>query len=230
MFDPKEKALLQKAFTRYQAALAEALPVPELLQSVSVSEKTERRMERLLYHQKHFYYTWINTAAKRAACILIALFLAATVTTVSVEALREGFVRFVIETFEKGSTIWFSKEDSGSLTYPPIVPKLPTYLPDGYHLAADMSDSISVNMIFEREGIESINFVQQPRGSKMTVNSEGAVINRIVIKDTYEGIIFENLGGTYLVFNDGEYMYTLIGTVSEKEIIKIAESIPFEEK
>ena len=64
MFDPKEKALLQKAFTRYQAALAEALPAPELLQSVSVSEKTERRMERLLYHQKHFYYTWINTAAK----------------------------------------------------------------------------------------------------------------------------------------------------------------------
>jgi len=230
MFDPKEKALLQKAFTRYQAALAEALPAPELLQSVSVSEKTERRMERLLYHQKHFYYTWINTAAKRAACILIALFLAATVTTVSVEALREGFVRFVIETFEKGSTIWFSKEDSGSLTYPPIVPKLPTYLPDGYHLAADMSDEIELNMIYERQETETISYQQSPKGLKITLNTEGITYNKIFVAEIYEGIIFQSKGSWYLAFNDNEYMYTIIGTVSKEEILAIAESIPFEEK
>ncbi len=230
MFDQQEKALLQKAFERYHAALALALPGEEELQAITISEKTERRMERLFYHQKHFYYTWINTAAKRVACILIALFLAATVTTASVEALREGFIRFVIETFEKGSTIWFSKEDEGALTYQPITPKIPAYLPQGYHLAADMSNEFEVNLIYEADRTETINYIQQSKGSKTTVNTEGISYEKIVVANTYEGIIFQNVGSWFLIFNDDEYMYTVIGTVSREEIIEIAGSIPFEEK
>lgn len=230
MFEQQEFALLQKAFERYHTALAVALPGEEELCTVTISEKTERRMARLFYHQKHFYYKWINTAAKRVACILIALFLAATVTTASVEALREGFIRFVVETFEKGSTIWFSKEDESALTYPTITPKIPTYLPEGYRLVADMSDEIELNMIYEGQGTENISYQQQPKGSKTTVNTEGVNYEKIYVKNSYEGIIFQNVGSWFLIFNDGEYMYTIIGTVSEEEIIKIAESIPFEKK
>ena len=161
---------------------------------------------------------------------MIALFLAATVTTASVEALREGFIRFIVETFEKGSTIWFSKDDEDALTYQPITPKIPTYLPEGYHLVADMSDEIELNMIYEGHGTENISYQQQPKDSKLTVNTEGVSYKKIVISESYEGIIFQNKGNTFLIFNDNEYMYSIIGTVSQEEIIKIAESIPFEEK
>ncbi len=187
-------------------------------------------MKRLFYHQKHFYYTWINTAAKRVACILVAIFLAATITTVSVEALRESFIRFVVETFEKGSAIWFSKEDEDTLTYQPITPKIPTYLPEGYHLVADMSDEIELNMIYEGQETENISYQQQLKDSKLTVNTEGVDYKKMVISDSYEGMIFQNKGNTFLIFNDNEYMYSFVGTVSQEEIIKIAESIPFEEK
>ncbi len=230
MFEQQEFALLQKAFERYHTALAVALPGEEELSTVTISEKTERRMERLFYHQKHFYYTWINTAAKRVACILIALFLAATVTTASVEALREGFIRFVVETFEKGSTIWFSKEDEGALTYPTITSKIPTYLPEGYRLVADMSNEMQIYLLYEGDGSESLVFIQQPKGAKTTVNTEGVSYKKIHVKNSYEGIIFENLRDAYLIFNDDEYMYTIIGTVSEEEILKIAETIPFDKK
>lgn len=230
MFDPQEKKLLQKAFEQYHIALAAALPTNEELTQITISEKTERRIERLLYHQKHFYYALINTAAKRVACILAAVLLAATVTTASVEALREGFINFVIETFEKGSTIFFSKDKGNlSLSTQPITPKIPAYLPEGYKLVADMSDEIEMHIIYEGKGTESIVYCQHPKGSKTTVNSEGVTYKKIFIANSYEGIIFENLGDTYLVFNDNEYMYTIIGTVSEEEILKIAESIPFKE-
>lgn len=173
MFDPMEKALLQKAFDEYHKALDAALPSEEALHAITISEKLEKRMARLLYLQKHFYYTLINTAAKRAACILAAVLLATAVTTASVEGLREGFINFIIETFEKGSTIYFSKEEDPATGIQPITPKLPAYIPEGYKLVADMSDEIEVNMIYERKGTETISYQQQPKGSKLTVNTEG---------------------------------------------------------
>lgn len=230
MFDPREKALLQKAFEQYHLALAASLPREEALRAITISPKTERRMARLFYHQKHFYYTLINTAAKRAACILTALFLAATVATVSVEALREGFVRFVVETFERGSFIWFSKEDEGTLTLLPITPKLPAYLPEGYQLVANMNSETELNMIYERGEGETINYQQKQKGSKISVNTEGVSYEKILVADSHHGIIFQNKGSWFLIFNDQEYMYTLIGTVSKEEILKIATSIPFEKK
>ncbi len=227
MFDPREKELLEEAFAQYHRALAAALPGEEELRSVTISEKTERRMARLFYHQKHFYYTWVNTAAKRAACILVSLFLAATAATVSVEALREGFVRFIVETFEKGSAIWFSKEDANTLTDPTVTPKIPAYFPEGYHLVADMSTDFQVDQIYERNENESISFQQQSKGSKMTVNTEGVSYEKILVAGAYEGLIFQNKDSWYLVFNDTEYMYTIIGTVTKEELLKIAISIPF---
>lgn len=228
MFDLQETALLQKAFEQYHAAIAQALPSEEALQDITISEKTERRMARLFYHQKHFYYTLINTAAKRVACILAAILLAATVTTASVEALREGFTHFVINTFEKGSTIFFPKDDENPVVQP-IIPKIPSYLPEGYKLVADMSNEFEVNLIYEGSGTDYFQFLQLPKGSNRTVNTEGVDYKKIFISNTNEGIIFKNLGDTYLVFNDGDYMYTIIGTVSEEEILKIAESISFKE-
>lgn len=228
MFEQEELVLLQKAFERYHAARILALPGEDELHDVHISEKTERRMERLFYHQKHFYYVLINTAAKRVACILAAALLAATVTTASVEALREGFIRFVVETFEKGSTIWFSKEDEGT-PIQPITPKTPAYLPSGYQLVTDMSNEFETNLIYEGNKTEYFQFLQLPKGSKRTVNTEGVDYTKILILNIYEGIIFQNLGDTYLIFNDNEYMYTIIGTVTEEEILKIAESIPLKE-
>ncbi len=228
MFDSQEKELLQKAFEQYHIALAAALPSEEELQTITISEKLEQRMARLFYHQKHFYYVLINTAAKRVACILVAILLAATITTVSVEALRESFIRFVVETFEKGSIIWFSKEDEGT-PIQPITPKIPTYLPAGYQLVTDMSNEFETNLIYEGNKTEYFQFLQLPKGSKRTVNTEGVDYTKILVLNTYEGIIFQNLCNTYLIFNDDEYMYTIIGTVTEEEILKIAESIPLKE-
>ena len=93
-----------------------------------------------------------------------------------------------------------------------------------------MSDEIELNMIYEGHGTENISYQQQPKDSKLTVNTEGVSYKKIVISESYEGIIFQNKGNTFLIFNDNEYMYSIIGTVSQEEIIKIAESIPFEEK
>lgn len=228
MFEPQERELLQKILERYQRALVATLPSKEELQSVTISEKTERKMSRLFFYQKHFYYTWINTAAKRVACFLAALLLAAAITTASVEALREGFVRFIIDTFEKGSTVWFSKEDAGMANTSPITPKIPAYLPEAYKLVADMSDEYELDMLFERNETESLSYRQIPKGSKINVNTEEVTPEKIFISNAFEGIIFQNNNSTFLIFNDGEYMYILIGTVPKEEILKIAESIPMD--
>lgn len=228
MFDVREEAWLKGIFTEYHHMIDNALPGDGELQGVTISEKLEKRMARLFYHQKHFYYTWINTAAKRAACIFAALLIAVVATTVSVEGLRDAFINFIIETFEKGSTVFFyGNEGDVSSEIQPIIPKLPTYIPAGYELVTDMSDEIEVNLIYEATENKSLQYVQVPKGSKQTINTENVAYRKIFILDTYEGIIFQNLGNTFLVFNDGEYMYTFMGTLPEEEILKVGESVLF---
>ncbi len=231
MFDPQEKVLLVEAFAEYHHILIAALPSEEDMRRIELSDHLEKRMNRLLYHQKQFYFGLVNTVAKRVACILLVIFLAATTVTFSVESLRETVINFIIETFEKGSTILFSKNGgdvSNEIQF--VTPKLPSYIPEGYELVVDLSDEIEVCLIYEGEGENSFQFLQFSEGSKRTVNTEGVVYKTIRILNIYEGIAFQNKGENYLIFNDNEYMYLITGSLSEEELLKIAESIPFGKK
>lgn len=128
MFDAVEKKRIKAAFVAFHLALDAALPGEEDLQEIEISPQTERRIERLIRRQKHFYYNWINTVAKRVACIVAAILLAAALLTAGVEGLREAFVNFVVEVFEKGSTIFFFQKEANRAEVTPVVPKIPSYL------------------------------------------------------------------------------------------------------
>lgn len=229
MFEPQEELLLKRAFASYHRALAAALPCAEELEPINLSERLEKRIKRLLYHQKHFYYTWINTAAKRIACVFAAILLIAAVSTVSVEAWRETFVDFIIEIFEKGSRV-FVREGNASLELSPITPRVPVYIPEGYILVADTSSSMDVSLFYEAEDNNAIHYTQLPRGIAQSVNTEGVAYRKIFVLNIYEGIVFQNKGSTFLIFNDGECMYSIIGTILEEQALRMAESIFVNEK
>lgn len=58
-------------------------------------------MNKLIHRQNKSYYKFINTAAKRVACVIAAIGITASVTVMSVDALRNAFFYFLMETFEK---------------------------------------------------------------------------------------------------------------------------------
>ena len=222
--DFQNDRLLRDAFSLYHTLLCQYLPSQDELRSIPLSEKFQKRMERLIHQQKKFYYHWINTAAKRVACILLLLALAATTVTFSVEALREPFLRFVVETFEKGSRLIFPADSAEDQ---PIEPMLPAYIPDGFSLNLDMSDQFSVFLLYKNADGKEISFMQQStNGTTIGLNTEGITPKKIMILHTYEGLIFTHEEEANLTFSTDEYVFNLTGTLSEEELLKIAESIP----
>lgn len=216
---------LRSACGAYLEFWGRSLPSEEDLTSVApISERLEQRIEKLFQKEQKFYFYWINTAAKRVACILIILFLAAITTTFSVEALREPFIRFVVETFEKGSRLIFpvdSEEDS------PIIATIPSYIPDGFGLTINGSDNYSTILHYEDSSRNTLSFLQFPKGAHMGINTEGVSYERIMILSLYEGIYFEKFSEGTLVFATDKYLYNISGALPKEELLKIAESIPF---
>lgn len=218
MFDPKEKELLNKAFQRYHQELDAALP-EEQWQDTAISPELDRRMEATLGKKTPFYYSFINTAAKRVACIFAALLLAATVATVSVEALREGFVHFVVELFDGGSTVAMPGEPT------PMISKVPAYIPEGYRLISHTFNDQADIRLYEGKNHRNFQFSQHPKGTNITIYTENSDYRTITLAGQQEGILFENCGELFLIFNDERQMYALIGTLSEHEALQIAESL-----
>lgn len=219
MFDKKEEALIKNAFEDYHDLLDDATAQEEV-ESVVLSPELDAQMEKLMGKQQHFYYRFINTAAKRVACVLAAVLLAATITTASVEALREGFIHFVVEIFDQKTTVSLPGEDSDT-----FFAKEPAYIPQGYRLASHTGNATTAIRLYKGAGYNNFQFSQHPKGTDITVYTETTDYRTVTIAGRHEGILFENLGELFLIFNDGEHMYAIIGTLSEEEAFRVAESL-----
>ena len=209
---------LKQAFEVYHKCLNESIDW-EAVENTTVSEECDRRIEKMIRRKTRIYPRFLNTAVKRVACLLVVLFLSATVTTFSVEALREGFISFVVELFDGGTSIQFPGETNV------LTPRTPGYIPDGFQLTSK-TESVHAHLYrYEGPHYRSFQFSQHPKGTNITVYTKHSDYRTIALADGQEGIIFENSGETFLIFNDADQMYAIIGTLSEAEAIKIANSL-----
>ncbi len=209
---------IRKAFEEYHQQLDASIDQAEVEKMV-LSAETEQKMERLLDRQKQFYYSFINTAAKRVACVLVAVLLAVTVTTFSVEALREGFVHFVVEMFDGGSSVEMPGEPSNQ------APKKLSRIPNGYTLVSKTENEQTMICLYEGANHQNFQFSYHPKGTNITVYTENTDYRDVTVGKKHEGILFENCGERFLIFNDGHYMYAIIGTLSEEETLALADTL-----
>lgn len=99
------------------------------------------------------------------------------------------------------------------------------YLPDGFEMSKSIRYDEAVLLIYSKNeewiNVSKANIIDQPNFETEHKNSE-----KISIKN-YEGVYFENPAQNYrgLVFNDGEYVFTVECSISKEELIRIAENI-----
>ncbi len=209
---------IREAFEAYHRQLDAAIDQKQV-DEMTLSAETEQRMERLFNRQKHFYYSFINTAAKRVACVLAAVLLAVTVTTVSVEALREGFIHFVVDVFDGGSSVEMPGTPSNQAA------KKLSRIPNGYTLVSKTENEQTMICLYEGANHQNFQFSYHPKGTNITVYTENTDCRNVTVGKKHEGILFENCGERFLIFNDGYHMYAIIGTLSEEETLALADTL-----
>ncbi len=231
MFDVQEEQLICLAFEEYNKRLCKSLPSEVQLNAITFSQRFLKRMDRLIYHQKHFYYRMINTAAKRAACVVAAVFLFAAATTFSVEAFRETFVQFVVKTYEEFTALFFSGdfgEDRSSAVA--ITPKRPQYIPEGFELVAEVENEAFVQYVYQKASGQRLMFMQTALGElTIGIDTEGTDYKKIMIHDTIEALYYENKGENSITFtvDDSVFLLTIASPYTEEDLLKIVNSIPF---
>ena len=216
---------LREAFDIYVREQNARLPSEEELAGIAVSDEFKARMEKLLRRQRRGYYVLFGTTARRVASFVVALLLAMTVTTFSVEALRQPVVRFFTEVFETFTRVIFV-DDTSDPEQVEMEKRAPSYIPDGYVVESEVETGALYKVTYvHSESGERIYYRQHlsDRYSAL-VDTEAIDYQEITVAHLF-GIVYQNKETTTIAFVDDLSSYSVFGTVSQDELIKMAESI-----
>lgn len=208
-------------YVRRQNAL---LPDEETLSGVTLSEEFHLRMRRLLARRKRGFYVLFGTAGRRVASITVAVLVAATVTTVSVEALREPVAQFFTQVFERFTQVFFV-DDTPDTPEVEMAKRAPTYVPEGYTVEQELDLGTANRIVYVNENGEKLRYTQHWKEHIEIVADTEDIQYYDVKINNYQGITYSNKEINTIVFSDEEYTYTLSGPLGTDELVKIAESI-----
>ncbi len=227
MFDKKEREALKLIFAEYNNRLCSVLPLDSELEDITFTDKFVKKMQRLLYHQKKFYYSFVNTLSKRVACLIAIVVLLFATTTFSVKAFREPFIDLLVETYEKFTRIFVSNEPEEVIDYNSLTPVVPNYIPEQFNMVHKVEDGDFAQYVYEDANKNSLMFTRSAPQASIGIDTEGVGYRKIIIKGTYEALISEPKSERIVVFSTDKFVFviSLSKAYPESELIKVAESI-----
>ncbi|MBR3918359.1 MAG: DUF4367 domain-containing protein [Clostridia bacterium] len=227
-FTQKEKAIIYEALDLYCIEFCKTLPTNEELSHITFSEEFERKMQKLIDRQKKFYYYWFNTVGKRVAAIILVLLLSLTTITFSVKALREPVIRFIVETYEKFSSVVFINDKTEENTSVDFVLEkvVPAYIPDEFTEESTFEDESGFQTVYiSNDGSKSIMIMQIVNDEAIAkANTENVTYQNIMIAE-HPAIYYSNKGTNTIIISGEQYIFTVEGTIEKEELVKIVESI-----
>ena len=133
----------------------------------------------------------------------------------------------IIYRIQKGEISWsllFNQKDPDGLAvrFKTIKPDTP----EGYHITNEEDYKLQYNLQYEGGQGKIIMYSQHSvKNMRMGIDAEGSSIKKTHING-YEAITTEKDGNYTIVWNDGFYIFTLIGNCDRATLMSMAKSIP----
>lgn len=218
---------LREAFDIYCRRRCAEFPTDAELASISLSPEFEERMYRIIRREQRGYYVMFGTIKRSVASVLLMLLAGMTIATFSVRALREPVVRFITEVFESFTSVLFVNDEPISVTDVEIKRVAPTYIPEGFVKESETETTATYRIIYRNEetGTELMYTQRWKDRGAMSINTEN-IEHHAVNVNGLEGIAYIQNDTTSIMFTDGEYTFTVRGTLLEEDLLQIAASIP----
>jgi len=214
--------ILIQALALYEERWLASLPTEEELSQIyTFSLRFERRMARLFSQQKKPYYPYVNRAWKRAV-LAAAIALMILGASMSVSAIREPVIRFIVKIYERFSSMLFvAEKEIEEWLY------RPSYLPDNYLLVYEEQFKWVIIQHYENTEGDEITLRQYRLTEfEFQVDTENVAIEDIEVKGQ-QGIFYRNKGWSNLVWSDGQFSFWLVARLHKEDMIKIALSVEF---
>lgn len=213
--------------SKFKMALAEAL-IPEYEASIPqmeehiFSKKFERKMKKLINRRRKPYYKLINKTWKSAVCAVTAVAVSMTIA-MQVEAVRSLFKDFFAYIYEKFSVLQSVDSTNAPETIEDVY--VITYDLSGYTIDYEEYDDYSRNIAYVK-GDVIIDYYQVVKYKyDLLWNTEDTNMEKILIGDFEAVYFYDNHNFETIVWDDGEYIFTIGSNVGKNALIDIAKSV-----
>lgn len=213
---------------KFKAAISEALTAEYEknilnIEKHSFSPRFEKEMSKLIERRKKPYYKLINTFGKRAACIIAGSVIASSLTIMNVDALRESFIKFVVNTFEKFSIVRSVDGNNSPDTIEDIYEI--TYDMSGYDVDYEESSEVFYNITYSNGSI-IVDYNQWIKSEyDILLNTENAEIETISINGKSAMYFCDNHNYDHIIWDNGDYIISLDSNVGKTALIEMANSV-----
>lgn len=167
----------------------------------------QKKLQVLINRQKHSYWKFTNTRAKKFV-IAVATLIILLSSTMTVPAVRKPVVDFIIKTYHEFSSYFISGNVPNNT--PETIEKVsyPTYIPEGFYETNKIADSVSNLTIWENKNGENLTLTQNLLTVSSNINTENTTVDEIIIGE-FEVTTFENNGRRLYLWNNEVYSFVL---------------------
>jgi hypothetical protein len=226
---------LQLALQDYLMQNLAGLPGQTELAAFHVfSRRFERKMDRMV--RKARRRTAQVTASARhlkKRLILVGIILAIMLSAVSITLARESVVKFIIDAYEKYSSLIFGDHDTTdtSLTEPKPYTEddanaiKPAWLPAGYKFEHQFIGLSVIQIAYADEAGAEVWVERYEAGHlQLLIDTEGVTAESIDL-DGRQALIYSKNGQQTLIWQDGSFAFVISGPISRDAILHMADSI-----
>ena len=207
-----------------EAASAEFQDIPRDDAQIAhdFSPKFQRKMDKLIRSERSSAWHLVNTAAKRAAVILIA-FLTLSTVALSVDSIREPVVRFVEKVLGISTDYTFEGDVTKSITQEYTL----GFVPEGFELVQSDKTDVIIVEVWENLAGDMLQYIQATTaGSIFTIDAEHGSTHTVVL-DHNEIKIHQDNDAIIAIWIENGYAFELSSTggISYDEMVSIIQSI-----
>ena len=204
------EAAVELSMNNWVASLPTEFDLPE------PTEEYKKNIAKLMDKMRGDRYHRLTRSTARA--ILIAAIILALATVVFASTVGR---EYIVQKFGNYST-YDIVDASDALSVENI--KI-GYLPEGFELEYKDTSNTYIDYNY-KQGNSWVNVYKSKISFKLTLETEHKNSEKTMINE-FEGIYYENPNLKYLglIWNNGQYTYTVEGNLSKEELVRIAESI-----
>lgn len=198
--------IIREAFEMLSAWEEEQLDM-DFTEEIHCSEKYTRNMEKLIRAQKRPLWNYTNTVGKKVAVVALVTLLTFG-ASMSVSAVRDPVVEFVVNIYERFVEIFFGEEDVAEAPCDMDTIYTLGKLPEGYELVERHFGKSVVDFVWKNDKGNIIKFSQNIFDSKATFDYENSGYLLMEVSGTKVAYI-DKLGVISLYWNSADYAFLM---------------------
>lgn len=171
------KSKFKNAFREVVSSEFAHIPCDEGSIDYTFSERFNKKMDKLIKAQRKSYYFLINTAAKRVAVIFVA-FLTMFTASMSVKAIREPVINFVVEVYESFTRYFFDGDTTDNIDKVYTI----TDLPSGFTEFNKFENETNITTVYQNSNGNIIEFTQGiSDNTTFNIDTENSIYKEIYV-------------------------------------------------